>query len=170
MKKLFGKIIGGLAKAIKAISKIPKALVKLIGVKGTIIVVLVLVIAALIYFGIGAGLGNGAGDGEGDGNTKTKITEKSDNSEEQKIETTEKEDEDSEDVYEGAILMITVVESEYFYENERIALEDFVAIVEGTEGELVVKIKDDRASLKAYNKLLDELDKLNVEYIEETGE
>ena len=41
-----------------------------------------------------------------------------------------------------------------------------MAIAKDAEGKLVVEVKDDNASLKAYNNLLDGLDAVNIEYVE----
>ena len=69
------------------------------------------------------------------------------------------------EVLERVILAITVVGNDYFYNNERVLLENFIVIIKGVEGKVIVEVKDDNASLKAYNNLLDELDEMNIEYI-----
>lgn len=163
---------------LKKILKIfnPLKLLKIFGLKNILIVLLVVTVIALIFFGIGGGFGGGAGSGEGDGNSKVEafednnsITEVIEEDVIPKAEPTEEpseEQEDGADIFEGAVLAINVVGNDYFYNNERIALEEFMVIAKEVEGELVVEVKDDNASLKAYNNLLDELDAVNIDYVE----
>ena len=49
---------------------------------------------------------------------------------------------------------------------ERITLDDFISKVKEIEGDLVVEVKDDKASLKAYNSLIDRLEELKASIIE----
>ena len=166
MKKVFGVLLKGLVGTVKALSK-------LISVKTLIIIVLIAVIIGLILFGRGIGIGKGSGDGEGDGNSvietraETAPETESNIVVEEKVEVTPVEQEtEKTDTVEGAIVQINVVEREYYYKNERITLDEFIKTVKKIEGKLVVEIKDDNASLKAYNDLLERLDEENINYVE----
>lgn len=161
---------------IKNVLKIfnPKNLLKVFGFKNLLIAALAITVVVLICYGIGGGFGGGAGAGEGFGNSKIKVSDESSTVTEVVEEvtpTTEPIEEslemqEGEDVFEGAVLAINVVGNDYFYNNERITLEDFMVIAKEIEGKLVVEVKDDNASLKAYNNLLDELDAVNIDYVE----
>ncbi len=118
-----------------------------------IILAAVLVIA-VVAFGIGFGIGNGRGNGEGDGTSADKSQE------------LEEEEEDI-DYYEGAIYPITVMENDYFYNNERIELDAFIDILLKTDDTVVVEVKDDNASLRAYEKLIDVLKEHRITYVEQ---
>jgi len=112
-----------------------------------------------LLFGSGGGEGGGKGDSEGAGNSSKPTTQE---------EVVDKDDkEQGEDAFDGAILKITVMENEYFYENERITVDEFGDIIKDIDGELIVHIKDDNASKNAYDKLLDKLDSMYVDYVEE---
>lgn len=157
---------------LKKVLKIfnPKNLIKLFGFKNLLIAALVVAVVVLICFGIGGG----AGSGEGSGNSKVMVSDENSTAKEVVEEVTStsepieetSEVQDGEDVFDGAVLAINVVGNDYFYNNERISLEDFMAIAKDAEGKLVVEVKDDNASLKAYNNLLDGLDAVNIEYVE----
>lgn len=161
---------------LKKVLKIfnPKNLLKVFGLKNLLIAALAITVVVLICYGIGGGFGGGAGSGEGSGNSKVKVSDESSTVTEVVEEvtpTTEPIEESSEmqageDVFDGAVLAINVVGNDYFYNNERITLEDFMVIAKEVEGKLVVEVKDDNASLKAYNNLLDELDSVNIDYVE----
>ena len=134
-------------------------------------IVFVAVIAGVFYLimhGLGKGIGNGAGDNEGDGNTTISTTQESAAFEENDkiIEKDLEGEENSLDNFEGAVIQINVVENEYFYENERITLDDFVNKTKQIDGDFVVEVKDDNASLNAYNDLIDRLEKEAVRYVE----
>lgn len=140
-----------------------------------VIVVVVVIIALIVMFGIGLGFGNGSGngDGEGQGERTNKITQESsvDDEEEENLITEqkeEKEENNEEDNRENEEknIKISVVENEYFYENERISLEDFISTIEGLEGNINVEVKDDNASLNAYKKLIKGLEDLKITYTE----
>lgn len=157
---------------LKKVLKIfnPKNLIKLFGFKNLLIAALVVAVVVLICFGIGGGFGGGAGSGNSkvmvsdENSTAKEVVEEVTSTSEPIEETSEVQD--GEDVFDGAVLAINVVENDYFYNNERISLEDFMAIAKDAEGKLVVEVKDDNASLKAYNNLLDGLDAVNIEYVE----
>ncbi len=115
-----------------------------------LIAAIILIVIIAVAIGIGFGFGNGRGDGDGDGDASEK----------------EKQEQVDKEYYEGAIFPVTVMENEYFYNNNRIALEEFLALLAEVEEEVVVEINDDNASLKAYNRLVDELKKQKISYVE----
>lgn len=179
MKKIFDVLkIKNLFKGfkVKTVLKIfnPKNLLKVFGLKNLLIAALVVTVVVLICFGIGGGFGGGAGSGEGSGNSKVEVSDENSivtEVVEEVTPTTEpieelSEMQEGEDVFEGAVLAINVVGNDYFYNNERITLEDFMTIAKEIEGKLGVEVKDDNASLRAYDKLLDELDAVNIDYVE----
>ena len=124
-----------------------------------ILLIIIVIVVIVVCFGIGCGLGFGNGKGNGSGSVEVE----EEKTEEEKTEEVTLVEESKTEI---RVLLITVVENDYFYENERINIEDFVKEIEDIEDEFVVEIKDDKASLKAYNKLLDTLDEMNVDYIE----
>ena len=73
--------------------------------------------------------------------------------------------------YEMTLLGKKTVFSPYFFSfsadhNERIALDDFISKVKDMEGDFVVEVKDDKASLKAYNNIIESLEELKVSITE----
>lgn len=144
------------------------------------IIVIVAIVALVLCLGFGLGLGGGIGDGEGDGNSKVEITQdetpKSENDvvqtetneieNSENVETSETESEEDVDTYKEEILRVNVVENDYFYENERISIEDFSLKVEAIDSIVTVEVKDDNASLNAYNTLIDLLEEENISYVE----
>jgi len=161
--KIFGALLKGIFGVIKILSK-------LISVKTLIIIALIAIIVGLILFGRGFGTGDGAGDGEGDGNSVIETRADIANETENDIVAEEvdqvKQETENIDTIDGAIIQINVVEREYYYDNERITLDDFIKKISKIEGKLVVEIKDDNASLKAYNDLLERLGEENINYVE----
>ena len=117
-----------------------------------LVVIVIIVIAAMFGFGLGLGKGDGRGEGDEKNNTIQEDTQ-TDKSE----ETTEINSEEDE-----IIIKVSVVGNEYFYENERISLDDFVSRVKEMKGNLVVEVKDDKASLKAYKGLINRMKELNI--------
>ena len=139
--------------------------------KMLIAIVVVAVIAAVVYAFLN-GFGFGKGNGVGNGNTKIIINQESIDDEEnniiieeEKIETQE-ENENSNSTTECAVIKISVYGNEYLHESERITLDDFIIMIEEFE-DVVVQIKDDNASLKAYNALIDRLEDVNIDYVEQ---
>ncbi len=133
---------------IKVFGKVIKYVPKLLPA-----IAVVAVIGLIIYgIGFGFGSGNGRGDGEGDGTTK--------------VESNVENNDPEVDYYEGAVYPITVNESDYFYNNERVTLEEFLTILTKTGDKVVVEIKDDNASLNAYEALVDALKKEHISYVE----
>lgn len=130
------------------------------------IIVVIVVIAVVAMLGIGLGFGKGSGDGSGDGKTTT--SQEAINTEEHNTveEQTEVAQDDVENDNEDTIIKVSVVGNEYFYENERVSLDDFISKLEKLEGEVVVEVKDDKASLRAYNNLIEKLEELKISFTE----
>ncbi|MBQ5918766.1 MAG: hypothetical protein IIW92_09420 [Lachnospiraceae bacterium] len=120
----------------------------------SLIIILVVVAIALTVGNCG---GSGSGDGDGGGNGSGSG---------EGAENTTAGEVSTEDDFNGVVYAITVVESDYFYNNDRVELTDIESMVKATSGEFIVEIKEDKASLKAYNKLVEKLEELGVKYIE----
>lgn len=126
----------------------------------SMIIVLVIIAGALTIgncLGWGKGNGNGSGDGTGNGNGTGQETVAAGE---------DVSGSETEDKYNGAVYAITVAENDYFYDNNRMALEDIEKMLKETKGEKIVEIKEDKASIKAYNKLVELLEELKVDYVE----
>lgn len=126
----------------------------------SMIIVLVIIAVALTIgncLGWGKGNGNGSGDGTGNGNGTGQETVAAGE---------DVSGSETEDKYNGAVYAITVAENDYFYDNNRMALEDIEKMLKESEGEKIVEIKEDKASIKAYNKLVELLEGLKVDYVE----
>lgn len=145
-----------------------------IGIVGIIVIVAIVatvaVVGYLIWKGRGLGIGNGAGNGEGDGNTQIVTNQEKSSDEEtnvvdEEVETHEQND-DAIDEFDGDVVKITVSENEYVYDSEKTTLDDFIAFLNQKDGEFIVKIKDENASLKAYNALIDLLEENHIQYVE----
>ena len=143
------------------------------------IIIVVVILLILFGSGLGFGLGKGSGEGEGKGGLRSSInaieSSSQDDSiakEKDKVEDIEKaletsgQNNNAVDDSEGAVEKITVVENEYFHDNERISLEEFLSEIKGSAEDLIVEITDDNASLDAYENLTDELDKEHFDYKE----
>lgn len=144
-------------------------LVKLLAAvpKTVLIVVAVFIVAFMLGYGIGLGVGNGMGDGTGDGNTAVESSaEVAEEQEEEEVEAENAEKTTEVGAETTRIIEVTIVGSDYFYENERIIFDDLIAVIAEAEGELVVKIVDDNASLNAYDALINKLEDMYVDYTE----
>lgn len=146
-------------------------LVKLLAAvpKTVLIVVAVFIVAFMLGYGIGLGVGNGMGDGTGDGNTAVESSaEVVEEQEEEEVEAENEEKTTEVGAETTRIIEVTIVGSDYFYENERIIFDDLIAVIAEAEaeGELVVKIVDDNASLNAYDALINKLEDMYVDYTE----
>ena len=123
------------------------------------LLVIVLVILFLFTtFGMGFGVGNGGSA------TRSEQTEADNQSEPKDEEQTDKESTDSES--EETVLKISVVENDYFYDNERIELEDLTREITEIQDDYIVEIKDEKASKNAYDALVETLDENGINYIE----
>jgi len=151
--------------------KMAAALKGLIALIPKTLLIICAVVIVLFLVGKGLGFGNGFGDGEGDGNsTSESQTESTEQEEVEDVEEVEEESVAEKTTENGdeavLILEVTIMGNDYFYENERIALDALMTEIESTEGQYIVKILDDNASLNAYENLVDELDAIYAEYIE----
>lgn len=136
-----------------------------------LIATIIILIVAFFLFGKGIGLGSGFGKGKVDGkysvvqvdseSVKTEKSKETEDSKEQDKIISEKQEDNCE------AIEVSVVAKDYFFENERISLDDLISTIVNTDGEFVVEVTDDNASLKAYKKLIDALDDLEISYIEE---
>jgi hypothetical protein len=138
----------------------------------TILVVLILAAAAWIMLGRGSGFGIGSGSGFGkkSANNLTAVSAvesvESDIAETNKAESDEQEDKDIPDDRDLNIIEVSVVENEYFYENRRTEIDELLESLNKIDMDIVVKITDDSATLKAYNKLLEKLEEALIPYME----
>lgn len=124
---------------------------------GAIIILVIVAIALTFGNCVGSGLGGGDGKGDGTGNGSGNGN----------VATEEVTGNDvSDDEFQGAVYSITVVENDYFYDNNRMELEDIEKLLKENDVKKIVEIKEDKASIKAYNKLVDLLEELKVEYVE----
>ena len=64
-------------------------------------------------------------------------------------------------------ISILVSEDDYFYENAPIEFDEIVVMLEQTDGKVVVEITDNKATHKAYNKLIERLEELEISVIEQ---
>ena len=132
-----------------------------------IVIIIIIIIVLLVIFGKGLGLGKGNGKEEGEGGDgsviKVSTEAKMDNPVEDRII---KEDVSEEAEDKDTVVQINVVEREYYCDNERIGLDQFVEKVKKIEGKVIVEIKDDNAALKTYNELIEKLDEENIRYTE----
>ncbi|MGO5019362.1 hypothetical protein ACTQ32_02335 [Roseburia faecis] len=132
-----------------------------------IVVIIVVAVLLLLGAGLGFGKGNGKGDGKGDGGAKVENSQtKADNEENKTIDVDDASDKASEGKEISIAVKISVVGNEYFYDNERLSLDELIAEIQKIDDSIVVEIKDDNASLKAYNAMIDALDENSINYIE----
>lgn len=127
-----------------------------------------IIIIAIIVFMLFGGFGLGTGSGSGDGEEGTSTSQTVDENEEPDVEVEEPvtPGETKEDSESGAVVEVSVVKGDYFYENKRIDLDEFIEIICAIDGQVVVEVTDDNAALKPYNKLLDRLEDLEITYTE----
>lgn len=127
-----------------------KFLTKLVSLRTMIIVALV----ALVIFGIGIGLGIGNGKGDTEGNND-------------EIQATEEysPQENTEAVFDGTVINVSVVGSEYIFDNSRIDIDSLVYKIKAVSGKTLIQIKDDNASKKAYDTLINRFRKEQINYV-----
>lgn len=139
-------------------------------VKGVVWVVLLKILAVIIACGVsygvgywrGKGAGGGNGDGDGDGNAKTvsAMATVSETTTETTIVTAE----------EIEYIEVTVDGNDYlFYSNsyEIDEIDNLIEDIKNNDEQLTVKIKDENASLKAYETLIAAFKENHIKYIEE---
>lgn len=123
-----------------------------------VILVLLFLIAVMLFlfwkFGSGFGFGNGSGIGFGE-SSKPVMAEIS-------------IDESSEIVAdEMQYADIIVSGSDYIFQNEKMTVEEITAEINSHEDYFTVRIVDDSASIKAYDKLVKALKDNDIKYIEQ---
>ena len=64
------------------------------------------------------------------------------------------------------VIEITISEDKYIYENHSIELDELVKEITTIEGKVIINITDENATQKAYQELINELDKIHIEYSE----
>lgn len=140
---------------------------------GFLVVLLLIVIVLLIMFGVGLGFGKGSGKGDGEGDRgkgdRNMLAEEVQDEAETKQEDTSVKDvilQKLEDSEENIVFKVNVVGNEYFYDNERIELSDLLLKLDDVSDEASVEVKDDNASLKAYNALINALEDKHITYTE----
>lgn len=124
-----------------------------------ILIIIILAIAAILGIGFGLGLGPGNGKGSEGTNIVQNNTSNDDS-----VEVKEEKNSENDGI---VTYRISVVENEYFYENERISLDDFISTIKEEKSVIRIEIKDDSASKKAYDDLIDSLKELDVMIVEE---
>lgn len=72
----------------------------------------------------------------------------------------------NENSQDNTTISILVSEDDYFYENASIEFEDIIKMVKEFEGNLTVEISDDEATHKAYSRLIEKLEELEVPIVE----
>ena len=123
-----------------------------------ILLLIVVIIFVLMFLGAGLGFGKGSGTGEGDGITRSVNVVQ----ENETDATSEKSNNTSEIQY----VKVTVSEDDYFYDNEKIKLDNLISKLKEKEGDYILEVIDDQATKNAYDDLLDALDSNNLEYVE----
>lgn len=111
-----------------------------------------------MFLGAGLGFGKGSGTGEGDGITRSVNVVQ----ENETDATSEKSNNTSEIQY----VKVTVSEDDYFYDNEKIKLDNLISKLKEKEGDYILEVIDDQATKNAYDDLLDAFDSNNLEYVE----
>lgn len=138
---------------------------KVLGCLGSVILVIILGIV-LLFQSCGSRLGIGDGSGDGKSNSKksdsTSVSTPADVVENNTKETTLA----TETTPVKVTVAISVVEKEYFYQNQKIDITSFIEELESIDEAFVVEVTDDNASLRAYNKLIDALDEKAITYTE----
>lgn len=120
--------------------------------------------ALLLFMGPGMGLGFGTGTGSGQGNagqtptstTSQNVTDPTLTAPDSTVTTDPVK----------VIVAVSVVESEYFYQNQKYTLDELVGVLSGMEEGYIVQITDSNASLNAYNNLTAKLTQLSIPYTE----
>ena len=140
---------------------------KFLGVLAGIIVIALVFMLVLGSCGAGLGFGPGGnGDGTGSGEDTSNTIADNNNTEETKESTTEATEASHNDANDTLIIAVSVVESDYFYNNKKISLDDLIDELKSIEEDFIVEVTDDNSALRAYNKLIDALAENNFDYSE----
>ena len=139
--------------------------------KGAVtVIVLIVIIAAVLaaIFFLLPMFGIGKGSGEGDRETAAVLEEAEESESTAPVtETTVQEEETVvTTVEEIAYADVTVKENGYLYQNESIELDALADALKNLDAGTHVRIKDEDASLNAYNALTAKLDELSIAYEE----
>ena len=146
--------------------KLPKItkIFKVFKIRYVLIALAVVAVIALIYFGIS--IWKGHGDNNGNGNSVIPTTTEPTSVPENNI-LDETEDNTVSTEIEYVYLAVTVVGNEYFYDNSSMELEGLIETITSVVGEVLVKIKYDRASHNAYDALIKALKFNRIKFEEE---
>ena len=140
---------------------------KFLGVLAGIIVIALVFMLVLGSCGAGLGFGPGGnGDGTGSGENTSNTIADNNNTEKTKESTTEATEASHNDANDTLIIAVSVVESDYFYNNKKISLDDLIDELKSIEEDFIVEVTDDNSALRAYNKLIDALAENNFDYSE----
>lgn len=130
---------------------------KILGALSFIIIVVILI---MLFFGKGAGLGNGFRN----------LIQKEGQDEvvDQNDSVTSNIDEESEanDEIDNTLVKVNVVENDYFYENEKISLEELLIKLKSIRQDFTVEINDENASKNAYEALINAFKENSIKYVE----
>lgn len=127
-------------------------------------IIIIAIILFMLFGGFGLGKGSGSGEGESGVSTSQELDEVDEPAE--NAVKNDQRDEKKNVSDEGTVIEVSVVKSEYFYNNKSVELDDLIGIIGEIDGKVVVEVTDDDAALKPYNKLLDKLDELGIQYVE----
>ena len=126
---------------------------KIIGILAGVIIIAI--IFSIFWDGLGIGIANGDA-----------VADKNNDSTKSQLDTTEtEENKESQNKYDS-VYVISVVKSDYIYNNKSIKLDEFLRSLENVNGNFIIEIIDDNASLKAYTRLTENLDSLKIAYTE----
>lgn len=135
-------------------------MVKILGVLAGVLIIAI--ILSIFLNGFGLGIGNGIAEDSDKEESKDKVSES-----QQVQDTSEEETKEDKSKYDS-VYVIAVVKNDYIYNNISIELDEFIKKIEATTENIIIEIIDDRASLKAYNRLTERLDELKIAYIEKS--
>lgn len=125
-------------------------------------IIIIAIILFMLFGKFGFGKGSGSGEGERGASASQKVDEV-DDATDKKDQRDGKTDSEKDTII---VIEVSVVKRDYFYENRRVELDDLMEIINAIEGIVVVEVTDDNAALKPYNKLLDSLNELDIQYTE----
>ena len=122
-------------------------------------ILVLIVLIVIIIFWLRSCSGFGLDDGNGDnGSARTEDVTDSPKPE---------DDTPPPEVEKEIVIKVSVVESEYFYDNERVDLDTLVEKSQEFDEKPKVQIIDDNASRKAYKQLTERLKELEITCLEE---
>ena len=140
---------------------------------------IVMLFGAGSCFGGGFGLGPGGGAGDGGNGSgaaeEHQIDTPTGEMIQDLVETTEAavtedvtvEETLPEETEGKAVVSVSIVENDYFFQNERITLPDLIEKLKEEGTDVIVSIEEDDASLKAYKDLVNQLKEAGFSFIED---